>query len=137
VGGSGFKGEGSWFTGDGTVSFAIGADHMLENGVYLNAELLRNGGYDGTGGAFGLMASPPSPENLFPAPSAYMLGAGSSVHPLFSVNVAMVGAFTRDLTVLMPQATYSLTENLDLLLMGQMVRSYDMNSVFVRVRWSF
>jgi hypothetical protein len=59
------------------------------------------------------------------------------VHPLFSVNVAMVGAFTRDLTVLMPQATVSLAENLDLLVMGQILRSYDMNSVFVRVRWAF
>lgn len=137
VGGSGFKGEGSWFSGDGTVSFAVGADHMLENGVYLNAELLKNGGFDGTGAAFGLMASPPSPENLFPAQSAYMLGAGSAVHPLFSVNLAVVGAITRDLTILMPQATYSITEDLDLLVMGQILRSWKSNSLFLRLKWAF
>lgn len=137
VGGSGFKGEGSWFTGDGTVSLSLGADHMLANGVYLNAEVLRNGGFDGTGGAFGLLATPPSPENLFPAPSAYMLGAGSAVHPLFSLNLAVVGAITRDLTVVMPQATVSLAENLDLLVMGQILRSWESNSLFLRLRWAF
>lgn len=137
VGGSGFKGEASWFTGDGTVSAALGADHMLENGVYLNAEVLKNGGFDGTGGAFGVAASPPSPENLFPAPSAYMLGAGSAVHPLFSVNVAVVGAFTRNLAIIVPQVSYSLAENLDLLVMGQILRSWESNSLFVRLRWAF
>lgn len=137
VGGSGFKGEGSWFTGDGTVSVSLGADHMLGNGVFLNAEVLRNGGFDGTGGAFGLLATPPSPENLFPAPSAYMLGVGKAVSPLVAWNLAAVGAFTRDLTILMPQTTVSLAENIDLLVMGQILRSYEMNSVFVRVRWAF
>lgn len=137
VGGSGFKGEGSWFTGDGTVSVSLGADHMLGNGIYLNAEVLRNGGFDGTGGAFGLLATPPSPENLFPAPSAYMLGVGKAVSPLVAWNLAAVGAFTRDLTILMPQTTVSLAENIDLLVMGQILRSYEMNSVFVRVRWAF
>lgn len=137
VGSSGFKGEGSWFTGDGTVSMSLGADHMLNNGVYVNAELLKNGGYDGSGSAIGLLANPPSPENLFPAPSAYMLGAGSAVHPLFSLNLAVVGALTRDITILVPQATYSITEDLDLLVMGQMLRSWESNSMFVRLRWAF
>jgi hypothetical protein len=66
-----------------------------------------------------------------------MLGAGSAVHPLFSVNLAVVGALTRDLTILMPQATYSITEDLDLLVMGQMLRSWESNSMFVRLRWAF
>lgn len=136
VGGSGFKGEASWFSRDGTVSVALGADHMLANSVYLNAEVLRNGGFEPSPTGFSL-ASPPAPENLFPAPSAYMLGIGSAVHPLFTMNLAVVGAITRDLTILMPQATLSLAENLDLLVMGYVLRAYEANSLFVRVSWAF
>lgn len=137
VGTSGFKGEMSYFSGQKSLSAVVGADHMLANGVFLNGELLYNGGYGKSVAQEGSFASAPSPENLFMAPSAYMMGAGSAVHPLFSVNIAVLGAFTRDLTILMPQATYSISENLDLLVLGQILRSYEMNSVFVRVKWSF
>jgi hypothetical protein len=135
VGSSGFKGEMSYFSGQKTLSAVVGADHMLASGVFVNGEILYNGGF-GMGDAGGI-ASPPSPENLFMAPSAYMLGAGSAVHPLFSVNVAVLGAFTRDLTILMPQATYSIAENLDLLVLAQILRAYESNSLFLRVKWSF
>jgi hypothetical protein len=136
VGSSGFKGEGSWFTGDGSVSLALGADHMLGNGLMLNAEVLRNGGFDRNGFA-GSVLAPPTPESLFPAPSAYMVGAGKAVNPLVAWNVAAVGAITRDLTILMPQVSVSLTENLDMMLLAQVLRSWESNSLFLRLRWAF
>lgn len=137
AGSSGFKGEASWFTGGRSISATMGADHMLASAVYVNAEILFNGGFDRSGGANGGLTRPPSPENLFPAPSAGYLGATKQLHPLWTVGIGVIDAFTRDLWIAIPQTTVSVTENIDLLVLGQIMGGTDLNAVFFRLKWSY
>lgn len=136
AGSSGFKGEASWFLGDRTLSATLGADHMLASGVYVTGEWLHNGGFGRAGGAMALNR-PPAPENLFPAPGAGYLGATKQIHPLWTVGLGAIDAITRDLWVAIPQTTVSVTENLDLLVLGQIMGGTDFNAVFFRLKWSY
>jgi hypothetical protein len=137
AGTSGFKGEASWFAGDRTLSATLGADHMTASGVFVTLEALHNGGFDRTGSAAGSLTRPPSPQDLFPAPSAGYIGLSRQMHPLWTVGFGAIGAFTRELWVVIPQTTVSLTENLDLLVLGQVMGGVEWNAAYVRLKWSY
>jgi hypothetical protein len=141
---SGFKGEASLFLPDGTLSASMGGDHMLANGVYLTGELLYNGGYNDEVGTEAALFQPPRPDNLFIAKTGYFMNVSASPHPLVSTSVGLMGSLTRSVHVIIPQASYSVAENLDFMLLAQLLRGNALreltntpNGVYLRLKWSY
>ena len=141
---SGFKGEASLFLPDGTLTASVGGDHMLDNGVYVTGELLYNGGFDDHPGSEASLFRPPSADNLFIAKTGYFLNASGSPHPLVSVGVGLMGSFTRSVHIMIPQASYSVAENVDVLLLAQLLRGRSLqeftdtpNGIYLRLKWSY
>lgn len=129
LGDAGFKGEISYFHPEnnffeqtGHFTATTGLDYMLSNGVYLQGELLYNGGYNPAGNPLNTLVQPPSADNLFIAKSGYFLNGSYQIHPLVSGNLGFMGSFDRSLFIAIPQITVSVTENIDLLLLSQLLK---------------
>lgn len=164
LGGAGFKGEGTYFhpmtdvardTSD-ALGLALTADYLLGNGMYLSAAGLYNSDGDQanltsgaslfTSGATGLQ---PSARNLFPAEWTFLVQGSGSITPLLSasggVMYAPKSAFGNNMTIFIPSLTYSIKENWDIDLIGQLFFSeFDpqpyrplVSSVFFRLKWSY
>lgn len=141
---SGFKGEISWFERSSSISATLGLDHMFEDGLFINTEFLYNGGYQKGDSPAGAFIAPGGPDNLFISKTAWFFNAALSPHPLVSVNAGVMGSFNREVRILIPQVNYSVTENLDALLLvqhyrGSLSRSTveTPNQVFLRLKWSY
>lgn len=141
---SGFKGEISWFERSESVSATVGFDHMFEDGLMVTTEMLYNGGYQKGDPRVPSFTTPGGPDNLFIAKTAWFFNAALSPHPLVSVNAGAMGSFNRDVRILIPQIQYSVTENLDALVLVQHYRGSLLQSsletptlVFLRLKWSY
>lgn len=151
LGDAGFKGEISYFhpeeqlfdeTGHFTATTSI--DYMMDNGIYLQSELLYNGGYNRRGNPLNTLVQPPRAENLFIARSAFYLGGSYQIHPLVSSNMGFMGSFDRSIFIAIPQITFSVTEDIDLLLLSQLLKGSifkqsieTTNLFFFRLKWSY
>lgn len=65
-------------------------------------------------------------------------------HPLVSANIGVLGSFTRSVHILIPQISYSVSENVDALLLAQVLRGGALqaatdtpNALFLRIKWSY
>lgn len=151
LGQTGLKGEVSWFhpedrlleTG-GHLTATMGLDYMLPSGVYLQGELLYNGGYRATGAPLTELVRPPTADNLFIARSAWFLNGSYQPHPLVSTSLGVMGSFDRSIWIIIPQAGYSLSENLDLMALAQLLKGKvfrgsleTQNLFFLRLKFSY
>lgn len=148
---AGFKGEVSYFHPEedffdqtGHFTATTGFDYMLSNGVYLQSELLYNGGYNRRDNPLNTLIQPPSADNLFIAKSAFFLNSSYQFHPLVSSNLGFMGSFDRSIFIAIPQVTFSITEDLDLLLLSQLLKGSVFresvetpNLFFFRLKWSY
>ena len=148
---AGFKGEATYFHPEenffgesGNLTSTLGFDYMFSNSVYAQAEFLYNGGYENRGASLATLTRPPRADNLFISETGYLLNASSSINPLLNVNFGIMGSFTKKMLILFPQLSYSLDENLDLLLVSQLLKgevfsnSVDSPNVFFfRLKWSY
>ncbi|MDZ7771289.1 MAG: hypothetical protein U5K31_00855 [Balneolaceae bacterium] len=151
LGQAGMKGEVSWFHPEdelletaGHLTATVGVDYMLPFGIYLQGEVLYNGGYRRTGEPLARLVRPPTADNLFIARSGWFLNASYQLHPLISSSLGVMGSFDRPLAVIIPQASYSLGENLDLMVLAQLLKgrlfraSLDtQNLFFLRLKYSY
>lgn len=151
MGDAGFKGEISWFHPEeellergGYVTATMGWDYMLPSGLYLQGELLYNGGYRPADTPLTELGRPPSADNLFIARSGWFLNGSRQLHPLLNAGMGVMGSFDRSLLILMPRLTYSLSDNLELLVLSQLLkgrvfsRSVETpNLFFVRLKFSY
>ncbi len=145
---AGFKGELSYFfAGDGqdaSLSASLGSDYMFASGVFGSVEVLYNGGHQRNLNTAAAIAQPPSASNLFVSDTGYFLNAVTSAHPLVNFGVGVMGSFTQELIVLIPQTSISLAENVDLLVLMQTLHGSAFaqtidtpNVVYSRLKWSF
>lgn len=148
---AGFKGEVSYFhpkssstTENGILTASAGFDYMLPSAVYLSGELLYNGGFENTGNALAQISQPPTADNLFIAKTGFYLNGSFSVSPLTSISLSTLGSFDESVFILIPQLSYSISENTDLLLLSQLLLGDGLtaftatpNLLFFRVKWSF
>ena len=164
VKGAGFKGEGTWFypiadyAADTTqgLGMAITLDYLLPNNLYLSGAGLYNS--DGkratlasganlfSQGATGLQ---PSARNLFPAGWTYLIQVSGKVTPLLSTSGGLMyaprSAFGQHMSIFIPSVTYSIKENWDIDLIGQLFFSkldpqayqHLVSSLFFRLKWSY
>lgn len=126
---AGFKGEITYFHPEdrffearGHITATAGFDYMLNNGLYLQTEFLYNGGYDRSLNPLDRLVRPPSADNLFIATSGYLLNGSYQIHPLVSGNMGLLGSFDRAVFIIIPQINVSVTENLDLLMLSQLLK---------------
>lgn len=148
---AGFKGEVSYFhprdkflneTGHFTASLA--GDYMFSNGVYASTEVLYNGGWNRSVNPLGQLTRPPRASDLFLAKTGYFLNASYQLNPLTSITGGIMGSFDRKMLILIPQFTRSITENLDLLLLVQLLKgsvfsdlTETPNLFFFRLKYSY
>ncbi|MDZ7807831.1 MAG: hypothetical protein U5K71_12050 [Gracilimonas sp.] len=148
---TGFRGELSYFhprknffDETGHLTSTIGADHMFKNGVYGSAELLYNGGWNRSVNPVAQLTRPPSASDLFIAETGYFLNAAFQVDPLTSISGGVMGSFDRKMIILIPQVTRSLSENIDLLILSQLLKGSvftDLietpNMIYFRLKYSY
>ncbi|MCP9290730.1 hypothetical protein [Gracilimonas sediminicola] len=148
---AGFKGEASYFhpedeffNNTGSFSATLGFDYMFETSIYAQAEVLYNGGYQNRNASLSTLTQPPSADNLFISRTGYLINGSYPASPLLNINLGIMGSFTQKLFILFPQVSYSLDENLDLLLVSQLLKGEAFsNSVetpnvfFIRLKWSY
>jgi hypothetical protein len=151
LGDAGFKGEISYFHPEdvffektGHITATTGLDYMLSSGWYLQGELLYNGGYNQQGNPLNTLVQPPSADNLFIAKSGVLLNGSYQIHPLVNGNISFMSSFDRSIFIVIPQITFSVTENVDLLLLSQLLKGSVFrqavetpNLFFFRLKWSY
>ncbi|PAU93672.1 hypothetical protein CK503_11010 [Aliifodinibius salipaludis] len=148
---AGFKGEISYFHPEddffdqtGHFTATAGTDYMLSNGLYLQGELLYNGGYNQGRDPLNTLVQPPSADNLFIAKSGLFINASYQIHPLVSGNIGFMSSFDRSVFIAIPQLSISITEDADLLLLSQLLKGATFrdavetpNLFFFRLKWSY
>lgn len=155
LGNAGFKGEASYFidrynyfdtTNAFSATFALDysfrkGTYMMISGLYnsIGFENLNNLALNGTlaGGEF-------SAKNLMITKYSGFYQISHPVSPLFQPSLAVIYGFGANLIFLMPGIQYSIAENWDINLIGQMylielnnTLQNPANSLFLRLKWSF
>lgn len=149
--GAGFKGEVTWFQpednfleGSGTLTATVGFDYMLPNSLYFQSELLYNGGFQKQNMPLTELNRPPSASDLFIAETGFFLSGNYSVSPLLNASFSTLSSFDRSIFIFIPQVTYSLSQNIDLLILSQVLKGNVFSDVldtsnlfFFRLKWSY
>lgn len=148
---AGFKGEVTYFQPEddflqeaGTITSTVGFDYMFSNSVYGQAEFLYNGGYQKQGSPLFELIQPPSADNLFIAKTGYFLNTSYPVTPLTNIGGGILGSFTRKMVIFIPQVSYSVTENIDFMVLAQILKGpvfsefiETPNVFYFRLKWSY
>ncbi len=148
---AGFKGEVTYFQPKenfleeaGNFSSTVGFDYMFSNSVYGQAEFLYNGGYQKRRSSLLNLTQPPRADNLFISQTGYFVNASYPISPLTNISGGVLGSFDRSLVIFIPQLTYSLTENIDLLVLSQLLKGSVFTDVlettnifYFRLKWSY
>lgn len=154
IGTAGFKGEATLFVPSGdappaaktSLSLTSTVEYGFNNGWNLIGSYLlnTNGATDG-GSLVGFLTFTPSSKNLMPNKHSMLLGGFRQFSPVFVVNMSVIYAFQVNWVILLPTVSYSLRQNWDLDLVGQLYWGDDIsgsfenlgNGVYLRLRWSF
>ena len=148
---AGFNGEISYFhpkenfpENSGSLTASTGINYMFSNAIYLTSEILYNGGYDKSVNALTQLAQPPTASDLFIAETGYFVSASYPVSPLTNMNLGLLGSFDKAFFILIPQLSYSVSENIDLLVLAQLLKgdlfseiTETPNVLFFRFKWSY
>lgn len=152
VGKTGFKGEISAFhpvdstAGETSVSATAEINMIVGSSWFLNAGLLVNSnGIGGNTGLFRLTQTNLSADNLMPGKVSFLASASGSITSLIQSSITALYSPNGHLIILVPTAGWSVAENWDLDLTGQLFWLENMNgnlenagnAVFLRARWSF
>ncbi len=156
LGTAGLKGEISYFypyyfnldnvTENVSASFSV--DYAFRWGLYVNASML----YSSNGASKMKAQQSPLPwynldisaKYLMPTRYSYFLDVSGNIHPLVRVDIATIYGPGLDIFFFMPSLSYSMADNIDVMLLGQLF--YDSssgtfrnmgNGVFLRLKWSF
>ncbi len=152
IGGTGFKGEATWFeptvhSQDSLSAFSasITADYLIAKGPYISGAILYNSlGESSNSLQSGLVSASLSPKSLFPGKWAGLVQASGQINPLFSISGSAIYSPTQHITVFFPTFTYSIRENWDIDLIGQAFFSdrpqgygHGATALFFRLKWSY
>ncbi len=154
IGGAGFKGEASYFVPTeqstdslNTFSISMTADYQLGK-VYLMASA-----YYGSRGLdkidlgslqTGLLGGQLSAKNLYPTKWAFFTNASTQLSPLSAISLGLMYSPNGHLLTAIPTISYSIKENWDLDLVGQLFFLENQSSfqnfvdgVYLRMKWSY
>lgn len=147
---AGFKGEFSWFTPlnddmeDDAFAATIGVDYSFANSLYLNGGALYNSMGFSKGDASTLFSFELSAKNLYPYKWAFFGQANFPITPLLNSGLAVIYSPVESQALFLnPLMTYSIKENWDVDLVGQVVfdktEKYGsaLQAVFLRLKYSY
>lgn len=147
---AGFKGEWTYFIPlDDEIkpSFALtfGVDYVFANGIYLNAAYLYNSNGGTNNDIVNLFDFELSAKNLYPFRHATILQGSYALTPLLSGGLAVIYSPVAVHPIFLnPSLTYSIANNWDIDLIGQIVMNESNNqyksplqAIFLRLKWSF
>ena len=158
---AGFKGEATYFhpkenfaDSDGVLSAATSVDYSFKKGLYLNGSFLLN--TSGSNKPFELLngdisnlsflgeGNAISAKSLMPSKFSYFIQMQKIFNPTISGSLAIIYGQGMNLFFLMPNVTYSIKEDWDIDLTGQITYleiddtfKNRINSLFLRLRYSY
>ena len=148
LGNASFKGEVSYFTPlkdnlKNSFAATIGVDYTFENQLYINSGFLFNSNGT-TGSGDNILGFQLSARNLYPYKYSVLTQLGLPINPLLNSAVVLVYSLGDSHAFFInPVLTYSLSQNWDLDLVGQLFfqkqekyRS-EVQAGFIRLKWSF
>lgn len=145
----GFKGEFSYFHAlsdslDNSFSGTLGLDYSFEKGLYLSSGFLYNSNGSGNVGSSTLFTSEISAKNLYPYEYAIFAQAACPLSPILSTGIAVIYSPVEIHPLFInPTITYSIAQNWDLDLVGQIVFNktsrYESPTqvIFLRLKFSY
>jgi len=147
----GFKGEMSYFNSleeDTEDSFAVtfGLDYSFKNGIFLSGGFLYNSNGQQMGSISQIFNFQLSAKNLYPYETALFTSIGYPINPLLNGNLAIIySPVSSHPLFLNPGFTYSVKENWDLDLIGQLIFNKEdqrgffspIQAIFMRTKFSF
>lgn len=149
IGNAGFKGEATYFLpmeeeGIAAFTMALGVDYAFSNSLYLNVGYLYNESGSSNAGVGGLFSFQLSARNLYPYRHAFFIQQSYPLTPLLNTSLAIIySPVSVHPMFLNPVFTYSIKENWDLDLVGQIVFNEDegykspVQAIFLRTKYSF
>lgn len=147
--GGGFRGEVTVFepTDDGRAGnflAAVSGDYTFQSSLYLHAEALYNDNGATDPAEMRLLIEPQSVKNPSPAKYSIFAEIAGELTPLLRANLSAILNPSDDSIFLSPAITWSVRENLDLFLIGQLFCGDDGTEfgdmphlASARVKWSF
>tara|TARA_R110002050_G_scaffold11122_2_gene37823 strand:+ start:24768 stop:25955 length:1188 start_codon:yes stop_codon:yes gene_type:complete len=149
----GFKGEGTYFVpfdsiGDvsGSLSFSTTLEYGFKNGWSgMVSYLLNTAGVDKPLNGLQLSTMNPNAKSLMPNTHTVFVNFMKPISPVFSANIGGFYGFGVNWLIFFPTVTYSIKQNWDVDLVGQLFWGDDIqgqftnqgNGVFLRLKWSF
>lgn len=151
IGQAGFKGEFSVYHPLNSHSnkniymlISTSGDYAFSSGLYISGEFLYNGNAPSKLNPQALFGETLQANNLFITRTAGFAQATFPVSPLFNAGFAVIEGFSNRLTIIVPRITYSVTEDIDFLVLAQILRNRTIeqlyptpNLFYARLRWSF
>lgn len=145
----GFRGESQYYfksqNNPARLNICTELDHLLEKGWYLQVGALYNSiGLTKPINQWETLNLNLSPENMMPGRWSMISGFRKEITPLLSVQTNIVYSPGPELLLLLPSATYSITENIDADMIWQSF-FVSLNNAFqeikhlgfIRCKWSF
>ncbi|MFZ9045914.1 MAG: hypothetical protein ACO2ZZ_08605 [Cyclobacteriaceae bacterium] len=145
IGTLGFKGEATWFeplddSQERTVMTAISSDYIFPNSLFLTGSLLYISNPLGDG-SFALTSTANLDiRSILPFKWTTFLQASYPLHPLFNVGLSGMVFPGNQGVFINPYFTWSIVNNLDLDVLGQLFVNGQPASAYVgytRIKWSF
>lgn len=153
IGGAGFKGEFSVYhplysnpAKELYMLLSLSGDYAFSNGLYISGEFLYNGNAPSRLNPEALFSNEATLQanNLFITRTAGFAQVSFPVSPLVNVGLAAIEGLSNQLTIFVPQVTYSVTDDIDFMILAQILRNRTIeqlyptpNLFYARLRWSF
>ncbi|HFB99806.1 MAG TPA: hypothetical protein ENJ53_03270 [Phaeodactylibacter sp.] len=146
---AGFKGEATFFqnknSSDKVFSLSTSVDYFFKKGLYLNVSVLftSNGSNTFDASILNFTSSTLSAKRLMPTKFSYLVQLSNQFNPRIQASWTTIYGQGMNILFIMPAVTYSIADNWDLNLTGQLffaeVSSFDNlnNSIFLRLQYSF
>ena len=147
---AGFKGESTLFidknNSDKVLSTATSLDYFLKKGLYLNGTVLyrSNGETRFNSSILNFTGSTLSAKQLMPTKYSYLVQASQVFNPRFKSSLTTIYGAGMDLFFVMPSLDYSIKQNWDLNVTGQVFyaktsQKFDNlnNSIYINLQFSF
>ena len=146
IGGTGFKGEVTYLNSLSTTPnpngllASITIDYMSANSLYLHGSAIYNS-FGTSDPVFGLVETTSNLDirDVTPYEWSYFLQTTYPIHPLVNIGAASIWFPSDGSIFLNPSITYSVMENLDLDVIGQLYFDdpVDSKALFVRLKYSY
>ena len=147
---AGFKGEATFFkdknNSDKVLSISSSVDYYFKKGMYLNATMLYSSNGKSTSGLslVNFTSTNLSAKELMPTKYSYLVQASNEFNPRLKASLTTIYGQGMDILFIMPSIDYSIKENWDINLTGQVFYAKQQNafknmnnSIFLRLQYSY